>query len=65
MTQTELAVRLGLSAKTLNLIIKGTAPLSYETANNLEKVTSIPARFWSATEAAFQKLKGSNIAKTW
>jgi HTH-type transcriptional regulator/antitoxin HigA len=55
MTQAEFAVRLGMSAKTLNQIVKGRAPLTYTTALKLERVTSIPARFWNAAEANFQE----------
>jgi len=53
--QRELAERTGLSAKTLNLIIKGNAPLTQQTAMLLERVTSVPARIWNNLEANYQE----------
>ncbi len=53
--QKELAERTGLSAKTLNLIIKGKAPLTQPTAMVLERVTSVPARIWNNLEANYQE----------
>jgi len=53
--QRELAERTGLSAKTLNLIIKGKAPLTQQTAMLLERVTSVPARIWNNLEANYQE----------
>ncbi len=53
--QRELAERTGLSAKTLNLIIHGKAPLTQQTAMLLERVTSVPARMWNNLEANYQE----------
>ncbi len=57
MSQAELALRLNLSTKALNQIIKVGAPLSQETALKLETVTKVPAQFWNAKEAIFQERK--------
>ncbi len=40
--QRELASRAGLSAKHVNQIIKGIAPLTQDTAIRLERVTGVP-----------------------
>ena len=53
--QRELAERTGLTAKTLNLIIKGRAPLTQQTAMLLELVTNVPARIWNNLEAEYRK----------
>ena len=53
--QRELAERTGISTKTLNLIIKGKAPLSQQTAMLLERVTNVPARIWNNLEASYQE----------
>lgn len=55
MTQKDLAVRTGLTVQTLNRIIKGQQPITYETANRLELVTGVPANFWNNLEAQFQE----------
>jgi HTH-type transcriptional regulator / antitoxin HigA len=47
MSQAELARRTGLSAKHINLILKGTAPITPDTALKLERVLNIPARISS------------------
>lgn len=54
MTQVELASRVGLSAKALNQIIRGHAPLTQETALRLEVVTDVPAATWNRLEAQWQ-----------
>src|SRR5207249_11702800 len=48
--QRELAVRSGLSAKHINQIIKGIAPITHDTAIRLERVTGVPARMWNNLE---------------
>ncbi len=53
--QRELAERTGLTAKTLNLIIKGKAPLTQQTAMLLERVTNVPARIWNNLEAEYRE----------
>lgn len=51
MTQAELAVRIGMSAKALNQTIRGHAPITPETSLRLEAVTGIPARTWNSLQA--------------
>lgn len=55
MTQKELALRTGLTEQTLTRIIKGEQPITYETANRLELVTQVPARFWNNLEAQYRE----------
>jgi HTH-type transcriptional regulator/antitoxin HigA len=61
MLQIELAKRTGLTAKTINSIIKGTAPISPETAMNLETVLGEPASYWLELEATYQINKINNL----
>lgn len=51
MTQTDLARRLGISAKHLNQIIKQGHPLSAEISIGLERVFGVPTRFWLSRDA--------------
>ena len=55
MSQAELAERLGRPKKMVNEIIKGKAPISPETSIQLERVTGIPAAFWSNRERAYRE----------
>ncbi len=55
MSQVELAERAGLDKKTINQIIKGIEPVSHKTALALEKVLSVPARFWLNLEANYRE----------
>lgn len=55
MSQIELAERTGLDKKTINQIIKGAEPLTHKTALALEKVLSVPARFWLNLEANYRE----------
>lgn len=54
-TQVDLASRLNMSAKTVNLIIHGKAPITHETAIALERVTGVSAAFWLKREALYQE----------
>lgn len=54
LSQAQLAARTGLSTKHINLVIKGTAPLSPDVAVMLEQVLGIPAEIWSRLEASYQ-----------
>ena len=54
MTQSDLARRLGVSAKHVNQIVKGSAPVSAEVALGLEKVLGGSVSFWATREALFQ-----------
>jgi len=53
--QRELAVRAGLSAKHINQVVKGVAPITHGTAIRLERVTGVPARIWNNLEANYQE----------
>lgn len=55
MSQVELARRTDLTVQTLNRISKGEQPISYETANRLELVTSVPARIWNNLESKYRE----------
>ncbi len=55
MTQREMAMRTGLTVQTLIRIFKGDQPISYETANRLELVTGVPARYWNNLELQYQE----------
>jgi HTH-type transcriptional regulator/antitoxin HigA len=54
MTQTDLARRLGVSAKHVNQIVKGSAPISSDVALGLEKVLGGSVSFWATREALYQ-----------
>jgi len=54
MSQGELALRTGLSKKTINQIIPGHEPITYETAERLERVTGVPASLWNNLEATYR-----------
>ncbi len=54
-SQTQLAQRTGLAEKTISQIINGIAPISYETAEKLEMVTSVPASFWNRRELGYRQ----------
>ncbi|MDO9229710.1 MAG: helix-turn-helix domain-containing protein [Syntrophales bacterium] len=55
MSQREMAMRTGLTVQTLIRIFKGDQPISYETANRLELVTGVPARYWNNLELQYQE----------
>lgn len=55
MNQVELALRTGLSKKTINLIIKGNEPITQETALALEKVLRVPAHFWLNLDSRYRE----------
>jgi HTH-type transcriptional regulator/antitoxin HigA len=54
MTQADLAQRLGVSAKHVNQIVKGSAPISSDVALGLEKVLGGSVSFWVTREALYQ-----------
>ena len=56
-SQAQLAARTGLSTKHINLVIKGTAPLSPDVAVTLEQVLGTPAETWLRLETAYQTLQ--------
>lgn len=55
LSQAELALRAGLSTKHVNQIIKGSAPITLETAIALERITGIPASVWNRREADYRE----------
>lgn len=63
MDQRELATRTGLSPKHINLIVKGKAPVTYDTANLLERVTGVPARVWNNLEMDYREQVAKRKAK--
>ena len=54
MTQANLAQRLGISAKHVNQIVKGSAAISADVALGLEKVLGGSVSFWVTREALYQ-----------
>jgi HTH-type transcriptional regulator/antitoxin HigA len=54
MTQAELAERAGMSTKTLNQIVKGKAPVTPETALQLERVLGVSARVWTGLDTNYR-----------
>ena len=54
MTQAELAARAELSTKHINEVVAGIAPITAETALQLERVAGVPAGLWSGLEASYR-----------
>jgi HTH-type transcriptional regulator/antitoxin HigA len=54
-TQVELAQRTGFTTKHINLLLKGDAPITQDTAMKLEKVLGSTARFWLGLEAQYRE----------
>lgn len=57
MTQSELAIRTGLSSKHVNQVLHGLVPVSAEVAQRLEYATGVPARLWNRLEADYRSLQ--------
>lgn len=55
MSQMELSKRSGLTAKTINDIIKGKASITPETALKMESIFGTPASFWNQLEYTYQE----------
>lgn len=55
MTQRDLSKRTGLTVQSINRIYNGEQPINYETANKLELVTGVPARFWNSLESKYRE----------
>lgn len=55
-SQADFAVRLGRSEKFVSQLVNGKAPLSFETAIDLERTLGVPASFWNAAEATYRDL---------
>ncbi|MFD6681267.1 ImmA/IrrE family metallo-endopeptidase [Micromonospora parva] len=54
MSQAELSMRTGLSAKHINQIVQGIATISHETAIALERATGVPASLWNSLESNYR-----------
>lgn len=54
MTQSELAIRLGITPKHLVSMLKGNTSITYETALKLERVIGPSAEFWINLESNYQ-----------
>ncbi len=57
MTQAEFAKRTSLTPKHINQVVKGGVGISPEVALAFERVTSIPARYWTQLDANYQAAK--------
>ncbi len=55
MSQGDLAVRTGLTRKTINEIVAGKAPLTPEMAQKLELVFNVRANFWNERERLYRQ----------
>lgn len=55
MSQRDLALRTGMSTKTINEIVKGKAPITPDTSVLLERVTGVPSRMWNNLEANYRE----------
>ena len=66
-TQKFFATKMHMSEKHISRLINGKVMLTYETANKLEQVLGILAKFWNGLEAAYQedliKVKAENAKK--
>ena len=61
MSQVDLATRTGLDEQTINLIIRGTAPITHQTALALEEVLRVPAHFWLNMETDYRSLHSDKL----
>lgn len=57
LTQAQFARRTSLTPKHINQVLKGAVGISPEVALAFERVTSIPARYWTQLEANYQTAK--------
>lgn len=57
MTQAEFARRTRLTPKHINQVVKGTVGISPDVALAFERVTAIPARYWTQLDANFQSAR--------
>lgn len=55
MSQSDFAKRMDMSEKTISQIINGDAPITYDTALNLESVLGVSATFWNNYEAKYRE----------
>ena len=62
MSQTELARRIGMSTKTLSQIVNGKAPVTPETAIQLERALGVSARLWTGLDANYRLHEARRLA---
>jgi HTH-type transcriptional regulator / antitoxin HigA len=55
LSQTNFAMRTGMTEKTISQIINGMASISVDTAEKFELVLGIPANFWNRRELAYRE----------
>lgn len=55
-TQADFSVRLDRTEKFVSQLVNGKAPITYETALDLERVLGVPASFWNSAEATYRDL---------
>ena len=55
-TQADFSVRLDRTEKFVSQLVNGKAPVTYETALDLERVLGVPASFWNSAEATYRDL---------
>lgn len=55
MSQKELALRTGLTEQSINRIVHGSQPITFETASKLELATGVPARVWNNLESQYRE----------
>lgn len=55
MSQADFAKRMNMAEKTISQIINGDAPITYDTALNLESVLGVSATFWNNYEAKYRE----------
>jgi addiction module HigA family antidote len=53
-SQKDLALQTGLAVKSINRILNGDQPITYETANKLELATNVPAHFWNNLDTNYR-----------
>lgn len=54
-SQSDLALRTGITEKTISQIVNGAAPITYVTAAKLELSLDVPARFWNSRESQYRE----------
>ncbi len=54
MSRTEIADKTGLSLETINQIIEGKRPITFDIAERLESVVNMPAAFWNNLETQYR-----------
>lgn len=55
MSRSELAARAGINTETIDLIIRGSKPVTHATALALEMALQVPASFWLKLESNYRE----------